>query len=189
MHSKRFLHQIDKFTSCNTFINGDVRYILEARKRALAKKKKLRSLGKRAQSADSEDEMEVDGESDIRAHICHEYHELYSWRKNLPRGDWRNFSFLYWIWTIYGVLSKFRPFLFQIYVEKICVEQNDKYEVCQTYISKFKFIGHLQKICQGFMRISFTFCKRQSFTSCENSPRVVNFPLWCPPLTKEYNEI
>ena len=38
------------------------RYILEARKRALAKKKKLRSLGKRAQSADSEDEMEVDGE-------------------------------------------------------------------------------------------------------------------------------
>ena len=37
------------------------RYILEARKRALAKKKKLRSLGKRAQSADSEDEMEVDG--------------------------------------------------------------------------------------------------------------------------------
>ena len=65
MHSKRFLHQIDKFTSCNTFINGDVRYILEARKRALAKKKKLRSLGKRAQSADSEDEMEVDGESDI----------------------------------------------------------------------------------------------------------------------------
>ena len=38
---------------------------MEARKRALAKKKKLRSLGKRAQSADSEDEMEVDGESDI----------------------------------------------------------------------------------------------------------------------------
>ena len=34
---------------------------MEARKRALAKKKKLRSIGKRAQSADSEDEMEVDG--------------------------------------------------------------------------------------------------------------------------------
>ena len=87
MHSKRFLHQIYKFTSCNTFINSDVRYILEARKRALAKKKKLRSLGKRAQSADSEDEMEVDGESDIRAHICHEYHELYSCRKKLPCGE------------------------------------------------------------------------------------------------------
>ena len=42
--------------------NVTTRYILEARKRALAKKKKLRSLGKRAQSADSEDEMEVDGE-------------------------------------------------------------------------------------------------------------------------------
>ena len=40
-----------------------IRYILEAQKRALAKKKKLRSLGKRAQSADSEDEMEVDGEN------------------------------------------------------------------------------------------------------------------------------
>ena len=40
------------------------RYILEARKKALLKKKKLRSLGKRAQSADSEDEMEVDGEMD-----------------------------------------------------------------------------------------------------------------------------
>ena len=61
MHNKRCLYQINKFTS----YNGDVRYILEARKRALAKKKKLRSLGKRAQSADSEDEMEVDGESDI----------------------------------------------------------------------------------------------------------------------------
>jgi len=36
------------------------RYILEARKRALAKKKKLRTLGKRARSADSEDEMEED---------------------------------------------------------------------------------------------------------------------------------
>ena len=36
---------------------------MEARKRALAKKKKLRSLGKRAVSADSEDEMEVDGEA------------------------------------------------------------------------------------------------------------------------------
>ena len=36
---------------------------------------------------------------------------------------WRNFSFLYWIWTIYGVLSKFMPFLFQIYVEKnLCGE-------------------------------------------------------------------
>ena len=66
MHNKRCLYQINKFTSYTTFdINGDVRYILEARKRALAKKKKLRSLGKRAQSADSEDEMEVDGESDI----------------------------------------------------------------------------------------------------------------------------
>ena len=65
MHSKRFSYQINKFTSCNTFTNAMVRYILEARKRALAKKKKLRSLGKRAQSADSEDEMEVDGESDI----------------------------------------------------------------------------------------------------------------------------
>ena len=38
-----------------------LRYILEARKRALAKKKKLRTLGKRARSADSEDEMEEDG--------------------------------------------------------------------------------------------------------------------------------
>ena len=39
------------------------RYILEARKRALAKKKKLRTLGKRARSADSEDEVEEDGMS------------------------------------------------------------------------------------------------------------------------------
>ena len=55
-----------------------------------------------------------------RAHICHEYHELYSWRKTAM---WRNFSFLYRIWTIYGVLSKFMPFLFKIYVEKnLCGE-------------------------------------------------------------------
>ena len=37
------------------------RYILEARKRALAKKKKLRTLGKRTRSVESEDEMEEDG--------------------------------------------------------------------------------------------------------------------------------
>ena len=36
---------------------------------------------------------------------------------------WRNFSFLYRIWTIYGVLLKFMSFLFQIYVEKnLCGE-------------------------------------------------------------------
>ena len=34
------------------------RYILEARKRALAKKKKLRTLGRRARSRDSDDEEE-----------------------------------------------------------------------------------------------------------------------------------
>ena len=38
------------------------RYILEARKRALAKKKKLRTLGRRARSQGSDDEEEeVDG--------------------------------------------------------------------------------------------------------------------------------
>ena len=37
------------------------RYILEARKRALAKKKKLRTLGKRTRSVESEDEVEEDG--------------------------------------------------------------------------------------------------------------------------------
>ena len=47
--------------------------------------------------------------------VLHEYHELYLWRKTVM---WRNFSFLYIMWTIYGVLSKFMPFLFQIYVEK-----------------------------------------------------------------------
>ena len=31
---------------------------------------------------------------------------------------WRNFSFVYRIWTIYGILSKFMLFLFHIYVEK-----------------------------------------------------------------------
>ena len=36
---------------------------------------------------------------------------------------WRNFGFLYRIWTIYGVLSKFMLFLLQIYVEKMCVEK------------------------------------------------------------------
>ena len=39
-----------------------LRYILEARKRALAKKKKLRTLGRRARSRDSdEDQEEEDG--------------------------------------------------------------------------------------------------------------------------------
>ena len=37
------------------------RYILEARKRALQKKKKLKNLGKRSRSTDSEEEAEVDG--------------------------------------------------------------------------------------------------------------------------------
>ena len=50
---------------------------------------------------------------------------------------WRNFSFLYRILAIYGVLLKFMLFLFQIYVEKnlcgenLCGEKNDKYEVCR----------------------------------------------------------
>ena len=40
------------------------RYILEARKRALTKKKKLRTLGRRARSRDSdEEEEEEDGKS------------------------------------------------------------------------------------------------------------------------------
>ena len=38
------------------------RYILEARKRALANKKKLKTLGKRSRSTDSdEEEEEIDG--------------------------------------------------------------------------------------------------------------------------------
>ena len=37
------------------------RYILEARKRALAKKTKLKTLGKRTKSVESEDEVEEDG--------------------------------------------------------------------------------------------------------------------------------
>ena len=37
---------------------------------------------------------------------------------NVNMNIWRNFSFLYRIWTIYGVLSKFMPFLFRIYVKK-----------------------------------------------------------------------
>ena len=49
--------------------NNIARYILEARKRALAKKKKLRTLGKRARSADSEDEMEEDGNKNTNLHI------------------------------------------------------------------------------------------------------------------------
>ncbi len=46
-------------------LSADVfRYILEARKRALAKKKKLRTLGRRARSQGSDDEEEeVDGMS------------------------------------------------------------------------------------------------------------------------------
>ena len=48
-----------------------------------------------------------------RAHICHGYHGLYLWRKNCHVE-----KFLYRIWTIYGVLSKFMLFLLQIYVEK-----------------------------------------------------------------------
>jgi hypothetical protein len=46
---------------------GVGRYILEARKRALAKKKKLRTLGRRARSQGSDDEEEeVDGK--LRCH-------------------------------------------------------------------------------------------------------------------------
>jgi hypothetical protein len=46
------------------FICFVCRYILEARKRALAKKKKLRTLGRRARSRDSDEEHEEeDGKS------------------------------------------------------------------------------------------------------------------------------
>ena len=46
------------------------RYILEARKRALAKKKKLRTLGKRTRSVESEDEVEEDG-IEYTNIVCH----------------------------------------------------------------------------------------------------------------------
>ena len=57
-----------------------------------------------------------------RAHICHEYHELYTWRKNCHVEKFGLF-----IKNLYK-LSKFMSFLFQIYVEKnlrgeICVEK------------------------------------------------------------------
>ena len=51
-----------EYDACIIVKNKPVsRYILEARKRALAKKKKLRTLGKRTRSVESEDEMEEDG--------------------------------------------------------------------------------------------------------------------------------
>ena len=49
------------YDACNIVKKNVSRYILEARKRALAKKKKLRTLGKRTRSVESEDEMEEDG--------------------------------------------------------------------------------------------------------------------------------
>ena len=57
---------------------------------------------------------------------------------------WRNFSFLYRIWTIYGALSKFITLLFQIYVEKnLCGEKmtNMRSEI----ILAPSFFGMLQK--------------------------------------------
>ena len=63
---------------------------------------------------------------DVRAHI------------------WRNFSFLYRIWTIYGVLSKFMPFWFQIYVEKnlcgenLCGEKMTNMRSDWLYLEKWR---------------------------------------------------
>ena len=40
---------------------------------------------------------------------------------------WRNFSFLYRIWKIYGVFIE----VYAIFVPNLCGEKNDKYEVCR----------------------------------------------------------
>ena len=60
-----------------------------------------------------------------RAHICPNITKYICGEKTVM---WRNFSFLYRIWTIYGVLSKFMPFCSKsmwrkICAEKICVEK------------------------------------------------------------------
>ena len=62
---------------------------------------------------------------------------------------WRNFSFLYRIWTIYGVLSKFMSFLFQIYVEKNLCGEN----LCgEKMTSKRSLGGDFQRTIIFYLR-------------------------------------
>ena len=68
-----------------------------------------------------------------RDDICHEYHKLYLWRKNLPRGE---------ISAFYNEFEQFMEFyrILGHFVPNICGEKsvrrkyvwrkNDKYEVC-----------------------------------------------------------
>ena len=57
----------------------------------------------------------------LRAHICREYYELYSCRKNMSRGVISAFYTEFeQIMEFYRSLCRF---LFQIYVEKICAEK------------------------------------------------------------------
>ena len=66
-----------EYDACIIVKNKPVsRYILEARKRALAKKKKLRTLGKGTRSVESEDEMEEDGKDSQKNFLktCHLRH-------------------------------------------------------------------------------------------------------------------
>ena len=75
-----------------------------------------------------------------RAHVCHEYHELYSWRKNchvekfweILEKFWRNFGKFGEILRNLGKFChNFRTFMWRK-IEPIStfVEKNDKYKVC-----------------------------------------------------------
>ena len=59
---------------------------------------------------------------------------------------WRNFSCLYRISTIYGVLLKFMPFFFQIYVEKNLCEENLCGEKMTNLRSEFPNTLHIHTI-------------------------------------------
>ena len=64
---------------------------------------------------------------------------------------WRNFSFLYRIWTIYGVLSKFMPFCSKFMWRKICAE-----EICVE--KKWQIWGLVEfrlEICQKIYMTEF----------------------------------
>ena len=82
-----------------------------------------------------------------RAHICHDYHKLYSWRKKLPCGEnsafhlwqlWGNWKF-FDVWKLFGKFGEILPQFTRFHVEKNWAQRficGEKWQIWGLHILK-----------------------------------------------------
>ena len=100
----------------------------------------------------------------IRAHICHEYHELYSWNCHVEKFG-RSIKNLNNIWSFIKVFAVFVPNLCgeKSAWRKSVWRKNDKYEVWATLSLMLKSLKW-----SIFLQIGIAVLIQYSFTSCCN---------------------